>query len=103
MIYSQNFTGGSISTTQCTAWNTFQALLVVTNYTTFTMSGSRDPIGITLSDPVIVNAIAQALRTNTTYGPVSSGGFSWRVNLCGSGYEITSLGTLCGCGTGYTV
>ena len=67
------------------------------------MSGSNNPTGITLTNPSMVAAIAQALRTNTAYGPVSSNGFSWIVGPCGGGYELTSTGIICRCNTGYTI
>ena len=104
IIYSQTFSGGSSSSSQCSAWNTFRALLVSSrSYSTLTMSGSNNPTGITLTNPSIVAAIAQALRTNTAYGPASSNGYSWRVGPCGGGYELTSTGSICRCNTGYTV
>lgn len=52
----------------------------------------------------MVNAIAQALRTNTAYGPTSSNGYSWAVGTCGSGNELSATGGgICACSTGYTV
>ncbi|CAF3402592.1 unnamed protein product [Rotaria sp. Silwood1] len=103
IIYSQSFTGGSISLSQCSAWNTFQALLVPRNYSSLTISGSNNPTGISLTNSNIVAAIAQALRTNTTYGPIASNGYSWAVGLCGGGYELTATGSTCACNTGYTL
>ncbi|CAF3243127.1 unnamed protein product [Rotaria sp. Silwood2] len=73
-----------------------------------TIKGSNDPIGVTLRTPSYVAAIANALLTNTTYGPVSSDGYSWAVGVCavygiGDQYELTATGSICNCYTGYTV
>jgi hypothetical protein len=70
------------------------------------MKGSNDPIGITLTDSTYVAAIANALQTHTSYGPVSSNCYSWSVGICaglGSYYELTAAGNSCLCNTGYTV
>ncbi|CAF3316223.1 unnamed protein product [Rotaria socialis] len=103
IVYSQSFSSGTTPSSQCTAWTTFRALLVGTSYTSLTISGSNDPTGITLTNAVYVNAIAQALRTYSTYGPVSSNSYSWQVGGCGSGPELTATGCICCCNTGYTV
>jgi hypothetical protein len=69
-----------------------------------TMQGTNDPTGITLTTASYVAAIALALRTTTTYGPVSSNGYSWAVGACGgSPYELTATGSVCYCNTGYTL
>lgn len=67
------------------------------------MKGSNNPIGITLTNSFHVTAIANALRTNTSYGPVTSNGYSWAVGSCGSSIELTATGSMCACNTGYTV
>lgn len=56
-----------------------------------------------MTDATIATAIANALRTNTSYGPVSSNDFVWEVDNCGSGFELTASGSACACNTGYTV
>jgi hypothetical protein len=66
------------------------------------MRGTNDPTGITLTNPTYITGIANALRTSTSYGPVTSNGYSWAVGLCGSG-ELTATGGVCQCNTGYTV
>ena len=103
IIYSESFINGVTPSSQCTAWGIFQSLLVVRLYTSLTISGSNDPIGITLTNPTYVAQIANALRTNTGYGPVSSNGYSWEVGFCGNGTELTAGGTICGASAGYTV
>ncbi|CAF1450114.1 unnamed protein product, partial [Rotaria magnacalcarata] len=103
VIYSQTFTSGSSAVSQCVAWNAFRALLVTRSYSSLTISGSNNYVGITLTNPTIVSAIAHALRTNTTYGPISSNGFAWMVGSCGVGYGLTTTGKVCDCNDGYTV
>jgi len=67
------------------------------------MSGSNDPTGITLTNPTYILGIANALLTSSTYGPVSSNGYSWAVGTCSGGPELTATGTICQCNTGCTV
>lgn len=101
--YSQYFSSSVTPTSQCSAWVTFQSLLVNGSYISLTISGSNDPTGIILTNPSYANAIANALRTNTTYGSVSSNGYSWSVGACGGGLELTATSLVCSCNTGYTV
>jgi hypothetical protein len=108
IIYTQSFPSGSVSSSssQCSAWLTFQSQLISRPYTSLRMSGSNDATGITLTNPTYILNIANALRTNTAYGPVSSNGYSWAVGLCavsGSYYELTATGSICACNTGFTV
>ncbi|CAF3773177.1 unnamed protein product [Rotaria magnacalcarata] len=103
IVYSQSFTYFTTPSSQCTDWTTFRALLVGSSYTSLTISGTNDPTGITLTNAVYVNAIAQALRTYSSYGPVSSNSYSWAVGGCGGGPELTATGCVCCCNTGYTV
>lgn len=106
VIYSQSFISGSTPISECTAWNTFRGQLSAGGFTSMTIKGSNDPVGITLTTASYVAAIANALFTNTAYGPVSSNGYSWAVGLCavsGSQYELTATGSICACNTGYTV
>jgi hypothetical protein len=103
ITYSQSFTTGVIPTTQCTAWATFVALLTVRPYSLLIARGSVDPVGVTVTDPVVIGNIALALRTSTAYGPVNSNARSWGVGLCGGGYELTVTGFVCSCTTGYVV
>lgn len=79
------------------------AQLTVRPYSLLVVRGSVDPVGVTVTDPVVIGSIALALRTSTVYGPVNSNGRSWAVGLCGSGYELTVTGSICVCNTGYTL
>ena len=103
ITYSQSFTSGVTPTTQCTAWSTFVAQLTVRPYSLLVVRGSVDPVGVTVTDPVVIGNIALALRTSISYGPVDSNGRSWAVGVCGSGYELTVTGSTCYCNTGYTL
>ncbi len=102
VTYSQIFIYGANSVSQCTAWTAFLANLACTTYTKLQFYGSRDLTGITLTDSIVVNALATALRTSTSYTGTSNG-YTMKVGGCGGGYEITGSGTVCQCNTGYTV
>lgn len=65
------------------------------------MRGSLDPVGVTLTDPVVIGNIASALKNSMAYGPVTSNSRSWAVGACGSGYELSATGAVCICVTGY--
>jgi hypothetical protein len=68
-----------------------------------TIQGSNNPTGITLTTPAYILGIANALQAGSTYGPVSSNGYSWAVGTCLGGLELTATGAMCYCNTGYTV
>ena len=61
------------------------------------MNGTFDPVGITVTDSNVVNNIAFALRTSTSYGPITVNDRSWIVGKCGNGFELSSSGSICGC------
>ena len=96
-MYSQFFTRGSTPTSQCTAWTSFVAQLMVLPYTSLTINGTYDSIGITLTNSSVVASIASALRTSTSYGPVTSNSRSWTVGTCGSSSELSASGSICSC------
>ncbi|CAF1441160.1 unnamed protein product [Adineta ricciae] len=100
VTYFQSFTAFTTQTAQCTAWQQFAASLTCTSYSKMRIYGSNDPIGITVTDPNTVTALAVALRYNTTI-VINNNGITWRVWPCSSGYEITSSGCSCCCTTGY--
>ncbi|CAF0722862.1 unnamed protein product [Adineta steineri] len=100
--YSQTFTGGAAPTTQCTAFRVFTTGLTCSSYSLMQMYGSNDPVGITVTDSSVVTALALALRYNNTFGIISNG-VTWKIDLCGSRYEITATGSVCSCATGYTM
>ena len=102
-LYSQSFTSGVTPTTQCTTWTNFNTFLPLKGYTSMTMYGTLSGTGVTLTDPTTIYNIVLALRTSTAYGPVTFGGRTWGVALCGSGYELISNGAVCSCATGYNV
>ncbi|CAF1436687.1 unnamed protein product [Adineta ricciae] len=100
VTYSQSFTAFTTQAAQCTAWQQFAASLTCTSYSKMRIYGSNDPVGITVTDPNTVTALAIALRYNTTMA-LTYNGIPWRVWPCSSGYEITSSGSTCSCTTGY--
>ncbi|CAF0737911.1 unnamed protein product [Adineta steineri] len=100
--YSQTFTGGVAPTTQCTAFRVFTTGLTCSSYSLMQMYGSNDPVGITVTDSSVVTALALALRYNNTFGIVYNG-ITWKIDLCGSRYEITATGSVCSCTAGYTM
>lgn len=69
------------STQQVTDWNTFRSLLLQNYcYTKMVISGTYDPVGIECTDPVIVQAYANALYTYTPYTSPLTNGHVW--SLC---------------------
>jgi uncharacterized protein YjdB len=86
LVYNQSFTSGATPTTQCTAWTAYCATLLSTySYTGFTVSGSLNPTGYTCTSPTVALAVANALRTGTTYTGTSDG-HTWYVGTaCGGG------------------
>ena len=96
LIYNQSFTSGVTPTTQCTAWNTFRSTLLSTyTYRSVTFSGSLDVPGITCSDPTVTTAVANALRTGSTYtGTFTVGSTTHSIGVglgCGSGCSSTAV------------
>ncbi|CAF1200233.1 unnamed protein product [Adineta ricciae] len=100
VTYSQSFTAFTTQAAQCTAWQQFAASLTCTSYSKMRIYGSNDPVGITVTDPNTVTALAVALRYNTAMA-LTYNGIAWRIWPCSSGYEITSSGSACSCTTGY--
>ncbi len=111
IVFSQFFTSGSApSPTICSAWETFRSQLLSTyTYDSFNFAGSANPVGISCTDPTVTAAVANALRTGTSYS-VSSGSYTWTVNAgCTAGGSCTSTPVefgntgSCACSTGYDV
>ncbi|MBT8256768.1 MAG: HYR domain-containing protein, partial [Bacteroidia bacterium] len=102
ITFSESFTQG-VPSPDCGAWNTFQSqLLNGLSYTSLTISGSMDPVGISLNDPAKVLQLADALRTNTAV-TVVDGPNTWRTGGCGGGTEISVNQGICGCASNYSV
>jgi glycine rich protein/type IX secretion system substrate protein len=67
------------------------------------MSGTGNPTGIHCTNATVALAVANALRTGGTYTG-SSDGFTWEVGACGSGTELSAMGSICSCPSpGYIV
>ncbi|UJR32488.1 hypothetical protein I4U23_019950 [Adineta vaga] len=101
VVYSVTFTSGVYSPILCSIWTSFTASLTCSNYTSFSLNGTYDPNGYTATDRTVVNGVAIALRTSTTYVG-NSNGITWRVGSCG-GSELTTTGSICQCATGNTL
>ena len=82
--FSESFVQTQAPTTAIeTAWNTFRASLTGTTYTSFTWS-STNGNSITVSDPTLVQVLADSLRTATITG-VTINDVVWRVGTgCGT-------------------
>jgi hypothetical protein len=77
-------------------------LLTVQPYIALTMRGTLDPVGVTIADPTVIANIALALRTNGTYGPVTSNSRLWHVLPCGGGIDLSADGLACSCASVYS-
>jgi hypothetical protein len=105
--FSQLFTNGTAPTTTMeTAWNTFRASLTGT-YTTFRFFSNLNA-GITVTDAVKVQILANSLRTATTTNQ-TIGANTWFVGLsCGSpkiggvAVEFSNVGS-CNAGSTYSL
>jgi len=108
--YNQNFTGGvssGPSSPQGIAWGNFIASLSnLYVYSGFTVSGTYNTTGYTCTNPVVAQAIANALNTQTDYSGTSDG-HTWGVRsgagVCvsggGFGVEFYVDGSSCSCGS----
>ncbi len=92
--FSQLFTQGVAPTSAIqTAWNTFRASLTGT-YTTFRFFSNLNA-GVTVTDPTLVQSLANGLRT-ATITSVTIGGVNWRVGIgCGTtgAVEFSNIGS----------
>jgi hypothetical protein len=96
--YIDHFPNGTILATapQCTDWNGWRTALPTSRLLSLTMWGTEDNAGVSCTDPTTVQAIADALRTNTA-GSWSCDGRTWRTGNCGSGIELSAMGSICSC------
>ena len=104
--YSETFTSGvaySSSDIQWTHWSSFIAQLTPRIYTSVTIKGSNDAVGVSVSDQTVATAIANALYSGSP-GSWITGGRTWAVGNCGSGLELSATGSVCACpNPGYIV
>ena len=92
LVYSNQFMNGTTylpGTPQFDEWLSFRASLPTTGVTSITVSGSRDPVGRTCSDPVIAQQIADAMRMGAEELDngvetliVMCDGFNWVTGAC---------------------
>lgn len=101
--YSDAFTNGTVTTSQCTAWDTWRAGLATSGYSRLTILGTFDSVGVSCTDPTSVQALADSIRTET-FHTWSCDGRSWRTGYCGGSVELNAVGNLCQCpDPGYVV
>lgn len=107
--WTDSFTQGEAPTTaQCNNWTTFLGQLGKTSFISVTISGTFDPTGIKITDPVAATELAGLLNTGTS-GTVVSGGHTWRVGNCGPGscvpwgVELVVDGNGCDCKDTYAL
>jgi hypothetical protein len=103
--FSQAFTGATAPSSAIeTAWNTFRSQLTGTTYTQFVWS-STNGSSITVSDPTLVQTLANGLRTATVTS-VTINSVSWRVGTgCGTpkiGGVAVEFSNIASCNAGST-
>ncbi|MFH1320322.1 MAG: SprB repeat-containing protein, partial [Bacteroidota bacterium] len=112
ITYSESFTNGNIYSSgdpQYDNWITFRSQLDTGefNFTSVTIKGDFDLIGISCTDITIVNQIATAIKNgNPGISFAACDGIIWRVGDCAGGTELNAnnLGTDCACtNPGYTL
>jgi hypothetical protein len=110
IIYSESFVSEQTycpGSSQYDHWALFRQQLDTNtnNFTSVTIKGSQDPVGVSCSDQTTVNQIATALR-NATTGTWSCNGRTWAVWIgCGGGncggnanaVELNATGSNCAC------
>ncbi len=75
-VYSDSFTAGTAPTAaQCTTWQSWVTGLG-SNYAVMNLKGTFDTTGISCNDPTVVNGLASALRSHTSFTG-SCSGHSW--------------------------
>ncbi len=105
VTFSQAFTGATAPSSAIeTAWNTFRSQLTGTTYTQFVWS-STNGNSITVSDPTLVQTLANGLRT-ATITSVTINSVSWRVGTgCGTpkiGGVAVEFSNIASCNAGST-
>ena len=75
VTYTAAFPATGATTAQCTQWQAFIASLG-SGYTSVTLSGTNDPVGLTCNVPATVNALATALKNQTPYF-MACNGHNW--------------------------
>jgi hypothetical protein len=95
--YSDSFTTGvSPTTAQCNDWDTWRASVDAVGCSMVVISGTFDTTGVACTDPVVVEAIGDALRTGTA-GSWTCDGRTWYTSICGPGLELVGSGDDCHC------
>lgn len=92
--YSERFNGGQRASAQCRRWRTFRSQLSG-SFSSVTIKGSRNPNGVTCSNPSAATRLCRTLRSGGSTS-VNCSGRNWRVGTCG-GIELSAEGSICSC------
>jgi hypothetical protein len=101
VVFAGGFTQGQASPQQCQDWNAFRGRLGAGPYSTITIKGSQDQIGVSCTGQQ-ADQLCQALRNNQAIS-VNCNSSMWSTGMCGPGIELTQSAGVCQCNNGYTV
>jgi hypothetical protein len=102
ILPSVNYTGmfqqGQSSPQQCADWQTFQTALVTGPYSTITINGSLDMMGVSCTQAGPADQLCQALHNHQNTS-VFCDGRTWQVgvNQCNQDMQLTATGCTCCC------
>jgi hypothetical protein len=94
VTYTGQFQQNQTPNQQCNDWNTFRGKLNG-NYTSITISGSNDQVGVTCQGGP-AGQLCTALLNNQSI-TVQCSGRQWMTGQCGGGIELSAAGNICGC------
>jgi hypothetical protein len=101
-VFSEDFFPLQDTVQQCNRWNDFLLnQLSSGSFSSVSMSGSFDPLGVTCSDPAAATRICRALHDGI-FDSVSCGGRTWNTGQCG-GTELSVDVGVCLCSNARTV
>jgi len=100
VTYTADFVEGQGSFPQCQNWNAFLGQLTSTSYSSVSMSGTFDTVGISCNDPTAATQICQGMHTGS-FVSVFCNGRTWNVGSCGNATELSADGSTCVCDFGY--
>jgi hypothetical protein len=98
-VFSEDFFHDQNTTAQCDRWNNFLfSQLTDGSYSSISMSGTFDLLGVTCSEPSAATQICRALHDGN-FASVACNGRTWNVGQCG-GTELSADGITCVCSAG---
>jgi len=98
VVFSEEFFQFQSAPEQCNRWNDFLQNELVGTFSSVSISGTFDPVGVTCSDPAAANQICGAMHTGS-FTTVFCDGHSWSVGQCG-GTEVSVDTGVCFCNGG---